>query len=56
MPCIVAGASGLLQPLEFSYIEIDDYINDALFSALGSHGFIRKLNVSNHWYLEDYQT
>ncbi len=33
--------------------EIDAYINDALFSVLGSHGFIRKLNAPNHWYLED---
>ncbi|APR71604.1 hypothetical protein ACVS4H_001147 [Acinetobacter baumannii] len=33
--------------------EIDGYIGDALFSVLGSHGFIRKSNVLNHWYLED---
>ncbi|WP_151765967.1 hypothetical protein [Acinetobacter colistiniresistens] len=33
--------------------ELDGYIDDALFSVLGSHGFIRKSNVLNHWYLED---
>lgn len=32
---------------------LDDYIDDALFSVLGSQGFIRKVNVRNHWYLKD---